>query len=83
MILANGLYGHSGRTPKPDRPKVPTPAQRRSVESWLTRRLADVHINELRTALRLASSHPDAHSTGYSRAKSARERLEAELATRP
>jgi hypothetical protein len=82
MILANGLYGHAGRAANPNKPKLPTPAQRRCVEAWATCRLTDITPEVLRTALAGVSAHPDAYTTGYSRPKSVRERLEAELATR-
>jgi hypothetical protein len=83
MILANGLYGNpGGHKPAPRPTPTPTAAQRRVVDTWATRRLADIPKPELETALLKVSAHPDAHSAGYSRAKATRERIAAELATR-
>ncbi len=83
MILANGLYGYAGPAADPNKPKLPTPAQRRAVTLWAARRLAGIPAKDLTKALAIVSAHPDAESAGYSAAKSCRERLAAELASRP
>jgi hypothetical protein len=84
MILANGLYGNpGGHKPTPRPTPTPTAAQRRVVDTWAARRLADIPKPELETALEKVSAHPDAYTEGYSRPKATRERLAAELASRP
>lgn len=63
MPPANPHYNFHGRTPRPDRPTLPTPAQRRCVDTWLARSLTLATPAELATALRGASAHPDAPAT--------------------
>lgn len=83
MILASGFHGYAGPAADPHKPKLPTPAQRRAVTLWAGRRLAEIPVKDLTKALAIVSAHPDAHTAGYSAAKTCRERLAAELATRP
>jgi hypothetical protein len=82
MLLANGLYGNPSPRTASTKPKLPTAAQRRTVKAWATRPLGDATPAQLETAVRLLSAHPDADSAGYSPAKAARQRVEAELASR-
>lgn len=83
MMLPNGLFGNDqGRRPQPGPTSLPTTGQAKAVRKWATANLPAYATAELRRGLGLVSAHPDARSAGYSLAKQARQRLEAELATR-
>lgn len=83
MLLESGLYGNIGPGQAPRHPGRPTTHQAAQARMWATAFLAGHDTAELRQGLERLAQHPDFDSAGYSKARQARQRLEAELATRP
>lgn len=81
MILANGTYGHIGNGIGRPR-RAATGEQIRQARQWASANVAGHDTGELRRALARMQKHPEAYSEGYSQARTARTRIEAELATR-